>query len=267
MRISLRIFLMEFRKLVAYRADFWINFFGLTFFSLVIAFYLWDAIFKASNETMIKGQNLTSILFYYLVAPLVFRIQQGQNIGFLSRDIYEGTLNKYLLYPLSIDQFKISTYLANSFFFFIQLCFLIFIYQIIFPLNTIFDFNVLNFILFAIVVLLNCISYYYLFSLFELTAFWFDNVWSLGVMLRFFCGFLGGAIIPLVFFPEWAQTALGFTPFPYMIDFPYQVLQGELGPESFGIKLIVTLGWLIVFRYLSKLVWSFGKYKYSGVGI
>lgn len=267
MRIPSRIFLMEFRKLVAYRADFWINFFGLTFFSLVIAYYLWDAIFSAANETMIKGQNLTSILFYYLVAPLVFRIQQGQNIGFLSRDIYEGNLSKYLLYPLSINQFKIATYLANSFFFFIQLCFLILLYQLIFPENTVFHFEILNFLLFAFVVILNCISYYYLFSIFEMTAFWFDNVWSLGVMLRFFCGFLGGAIIPLVFFPAWAQTLLGYTPFPYMIDFPYQVLQGNLSLSEFGVKLGITFGWLFLFRFLAGLVWGKGKFKYAGVGI
>ena len=267
MSIQFRIFLMEFRKLVTYRVDFWINFFGLTFFSLVIAYYLWDAIFTAANETMIKGQNLTSILFYYLVAPLVFRIQQGQNIGFLSRDIYEGTLSKYILYPLSINQFKISTYLANSFFFFLQLCFLILLYQLIFTENNVFNFNVFNFCLFTVVVLLNCISYFYLFSIFEMTAFWFDSVWSLGVMLRFFCGFLGGAIIPLVFFPTWAQTLLGYTPFPYMIDFPYQVLQGTLSFREFLINLGVTLGWLLLFRYLASIVWRQGKFKYSGVGI
>lgn len=267
MKTCFRIFLMELRKLLTYRADFWINFFGLTFFALVIAYFLWDAIFDAANETMIRGQTLTSIIFYYLVAPLVFRVQQGQNIGFLSRDIYEGSLSKYLLYPLSINSFKLATYLANSFFFFIQLCCLIVIYQIIFFNNDVFTFDALNFFLFIFVVSINCISYFYLFSMIELTAFWFDNVWSLGVMLRFICGFLGGAIIPLVFFPKWAQTILDFTPFPYMIDFPYQVLQGQESISGFIVKLVITLLWLLIFRMLSLYVWKRGKFKYSGVGI
>ena len=267
MRISIKVFLMELRKLVAYRADFWVNFLGLTFFSLVIAYYLWDSIFEASGKELIKGENLTSILFYYLVAPLLFRIQQGQNIGFLSRDIYEGGLSKYLLYPLTINSFKRSTYLAHSFFFFIQLCALILVFQLLFKSTGVFNFDLVNFILFCLVVFVNCVSYYYLASIFELTAFWFDHVWSLSVMLRFICGFLGGAIIPLVFFPTWSQELLYLTPFPYMIDFPYQTLQGTLSAEKFCYYFLIMIGWLFVFRFLSERVWKQGKLKYTGVGI
>lgn len=267
MRLSLKVFLMELRKLVAYRADFWINFLGLTFFALVIAYYLWTAVFEASGDETIKGQNLTSILFYYLVAPLLFRLQQGQNIGFLSREIYEGGLNKYLLYPMNVNSFKRSTYLAHSFFFFVQLCVLIGVFQMFFASSKVFEFDIVNFSLFCFVVYLNCVSYFYLSSIFELTAFWFDHVWSLSVMLRFVCGFMGGAIIPLVFFPAWSRELLYLTPFPYMIDFPFQTLQGSLETTDFLKNLILLITWLFFFRYLNSLVWKRGKYKYTGVGI
>lgn len=267
MRTSFRVFFMELRTLMTYRADFWVNFAGLTFFALIIAYFLWSGIFDAAHKTMIKGKTLADIIFYYLVAPLIFRVQQGQNIGFLSRDIYEGSLNKYLLYPLRVNDFKLATYLANSFFFLFQLFALIIIYQLIFHSNGVYSFSFPNLLLFVFVIVLNCISYYYLFCIFELAAFWFDHIWSLGVMLRFFCSFFGGALIPLVFFPEWAQKLLYYTPFPYMIDFPFQVLMGNMHIQEFFIKLSVTLIWLFFFKFLSHLIWERGKYQYTGVGI
>jgi ABC-type uncharacterized transport system permease subunit len=83
--------------MITYRADFWVNFFGQTLFSLTIAYFLWKSIFTSSNVTQMNGYNIEGMIFYYLIVPLIFRIQQGQGIGFISREIYDGSLNKYLL--------------------------------------------------------------------------------------------------------------------------------------------------------------------------
>lgn len=267
MKWMLDVFLMELRKLLTYRSDFWINFVGLTFFSLIIAYFLWDSIFSTTGTVEISGYTLQGMIFYYLMAPLIFRIQQGQNIGFISRDIYDGSFNKYILYPINLNQYKIATYFAHSIFFLVQIFLILGIYNIFFYDPSIYDFSFINLILFLCVILLNCLSYYYLFSICELTAFWFDNIWSLGVMLRFICSFLGGALIPLALFPEWGQEILSYTPFPYMVDFPYQVLVGNITYSQIAIKLLLTFGWLLVFRFISKIVWKKGRYAYTGIGI
>lgn len=264
---SRQVFFMELRKLITYRADFWVNFFGQTIFSLTIAYFLWDSIFSSSNVSEMNGYNINGMIFYYLVVPLIFRIQQGQGIGFISREIYDGSLNKYLLYPINIFGYKLITYLANSVFYFLQLALVLVLYNIFFYNPSIYSFSFLNLILFTVVIINAAFTFFYLFTICEFMAFWFDNIWSLGVILRFLTSFLGGALIPLSFFPDWAQLALSYTPFPYLIDFPMKALTGKLTPETFLFNLLVALVWLFIFRGLSIFTWNKGKFKYSGVGI
>ena len=262
-----QVFFMELRKMITYRADFWVNFFGQTLFSLTIAYFLWKSIFTSSNVTQMNGYNIEGMIFYYLIVPLIFRIQQGQGIGFISREIYDGSLNKYLLYPIDIFRYKLATYLANSGFYFLQLLLILLIYNLIFYDPNIYDFSVLNLICFVIIMINAAFTFFYLFTICEFMAFWFDNIWSLGVILRFLTSFLGGALIPLSFFPEWAQSILSYTPFPYLIDFPMKALTGSLTISTFCINLSIAFTWLLVFRALSKFTWTKGKYSYSGVGM
>lgn len=262
-----QVFLMELRKLITYRADFWVNFFGQTLFSLTIAYFLWSSVFESSNSTIMNGFTIQGMIFYYLIVPLIFRIQQGQGIGFVSREIYDGSLNKYLLYPINLFKYKIATYYAHAAFYLLQLLLILVVYNLIFYDPSIYQFSVVNFLAFLLIVSIAVLSFFYLFTLCEFTAFWFDNIWSLGVILRFTTSFLGGALIPLAFFPTWAQEALKYTPFPYLIDFPMKALTGNLILNEFIFNLSISIFWLLVFRYISILIWNRGKYAYSGVGI
>ena len=262
-----QVFFMELRKLITYRADFWVNFIGQTILALVIAYYLWVSIFEYSQTQTLKGHNIQYMIFYYLIVPLIFRIQQGQGIRFLSREIYEGGLNKYLLYPIDIFEFKISTYFANSFFYFIQLLFILIIYNLFFYDPSIYSFSILNLTIFILTTIVSTLSFFYFFTLAELMAFWFDNTWTLGVMLRFSVSFLGGALIPLSFFPEWANQILVYTPFPYFIDFPLNCLVGSLSALAILKNLLISISWLFFFRQLCLMIWKKGQLSYSGVGI
>lgn len=258
---------MELRKLITYRADFWVNFFGQTIFSLTIAYFLWKSIFHYSGSETLQGYTLESMIFYYLVAPLIFRIQQGSGIGFASRDIYQGTLNKYLIYPVDFYSFKFSTYIAHSVFYVLQLFFILILYNSFFYDPKIFQFSFSGIIMFMIAMSLACTMFYFLFTLTEFLAFWFDNVWSLGVILRFGTSFLGGAVIPLKFFPEILQQFLAFTPFPYLIDFPVFSLRNEILWPDFLSRCGISIAWTLAFALVSKFIWNKGQYKYTGVGI
>ena len=262
-----QVFLMELRKLIAYRVDFWVNFIGQIFLSLTIAYFLWLSIFQSSGTTEINGKNIQYMIFYYLIVPLIFRVQQGQGIGYFSRDIYEGTLSKYLLYPMNVFKFKLSTYGANSFFFLLQLFLVLIIYNIFFYDPAIYQFSILNLLAFILAIFVATLSFFYYFTIGELLAFWFDNTWSIGVISRFITSFFGGVYIPLSFFPEWSQSLLKYTPFPYMIDFPLQALVGALSLQEFGFQLFISIAWMLAFKFLCMSIWLKGQYKYSGVGI
>ena len=266
-RLYFEVFLMELRKTLAYRADFWLNFVGQTVFALLIAYFLWDAIFEAKNAVVIKGYTLPDMIFYYLMAPIIFRSLQGQNIGFISREIYDGELNKYLLYPINFFKFKVATYFSHSFFYALQAIALLLIGLAFLKAPMLADVTMASTVAFLIYLIMSCLCYCYLTTIAELISFWADNVWSLIVLTRFSVSFLGGALIPLDFFPDFLKDLLYWTPFPHFIFTPIQILRGNLTIRELLATLLILFAWVLLFRLISKIIWKRGLYQYSGVGI
>lgn len=262
----LKVFTMEMRKIITYRFDFWANFLGQTSISLFIAYSIWSSVFEQRGVTELNGMNMNDMILYYLLAPLLFRIQQGQGIGHIARDIYDGGLSKYLTYPLNFFQYKITTYLATSFFYLLQLILLFVVSSFFLDTSSIvLSFN--NLFMFVLVLLCGSLAYFTLNSMIEILAFWADYVWSLGVMAQFIGRFLAGALIPLSFFPLWAQKILSFLPFSYFAHFPIKILRGEISNAQFTQGIFIILCWAFIFGTISLQLWKRGQKNYTGVGI
>lgn len=258
---------MELRKILAYRSDFWITFLGQTFIQLFLGRALWQSVFEAQNVTEMNGMSLDTITLYYLIAPIGTRILAGENIGFISREIYEGTFSRYLIYPLSFFNYKTITYLTYSLFYASQLFILFILYSLIY-LGHFPDLATIGCALAGIITfLLASVACMSISMSIELLALWADNIWSLMVSFRFFMSFLGGAFIPLVFFPEWAKKILEYTPFPYFVNFPIQTFMGNVSFHDWIRQASVLLLWILVCAVISKLIWKKGQYEYTGVGI
>lgn len=258
---------MEFRKILAYRSDFWITFLGQTLIQLLVARSLWQMIF-ATNETQeMQGYTLESMGLYYLIAPIGSRILWGENIGFLSREIYDGTFTRYLLYPLSFFQYKTVTYLSYSLFYSIQL-FIIYLAYRLFLSETPATFSELQHLSVGIgLFLLGSLTFLLMSFAVEMISLWADNIWTLMIMLRFFTSFFGGGFLPLEFLPSWALTVLNWTPFPYLISFPIKTIMGKTSAQEVIAASALLTGWILIFTILVHFIWRKGEKKYSGVGI
>src|SRR5690606_22131712 len=158
------------------------------------------SIFESSGNETMEGFTLPMMTMYYLIVPIGNRMLTGENIGFLSREIYEGTFNKYLIYPLSFFQYKTLSYLTYSCFYGVQLVVIYFIYNFFQPAGITFEL-IQNLSLGISLFLIASFTYCMLAMSIELLALWADNIWSLMVMVRFFASFFGGSFVPLNFFP------------------------------------------------------------------
>jgi ABC-2 type transport system permease protein len=255
----------EIRKILAFRTDFWVTFLGQTLIQIFIARSLWQAIFDASGKTVMEGYTIQTMTLYYLIVPIGSKMLTGENMGFLSREIYEGTFNRYLLYPISFFNYKTLTYLTYSAFYGIQLSLAFIGYHLVFDQ---FDLNQVIQLSYGLFFFMLASYAYCNMALFiELISIWADNIWSLMVMARFLCFFFGGAYIPLTFFPEILQTIITFTPFPYLVSLPINAMMGRLSLQEMIYGVIVLLVWSLIFNWLAKRLWGKGQYHYSGVGI
>ncbi len=258
---------MEFRKILAYRSDFWITFLGQTFIQLLIARALWQDVFEARGESTLNGFTLGTMTLYYLIVPVGSKILTGENVGFISREIYDGTFTRYLIYPLSFLEYKTLTYLTHSLFYGLHLVFIFTVYHLVFDPGALGPAAFSNLFLGVGVYLLAALAYVMMATAIELLALWVENIWSLMVMLRFFVFFFGGSFIPLDFFPAWALGLLQYTPFPYMVNLPAKTIMGLLSPEKILLGAVVLIGWTVAFRVTVSLLWKRGQLGYTGAGV
>lgn len=256
----------ELRKILAYRVDFWVTFLGQTFVQLFIARALWQNIFESTGSTVMEGYTLPMMTLYFLIVPIGNRILQGESMGFLSREIYDGTFNRYLIYPLSFFHYKTLTYLTYSFFYSIQLMLIFTIYQIFFDGGLSLE-EFQSLLIGIVIFMIAAFTYMNMNMMVELLALWADNIWSLAVMLRFFCYFLGGSFVPVAFFPEWLKDSLFLTPFPYLVSLPIRTVMGLTTWSEIGTGILILLIWGIIIRGFSHLMWNKGQFRYNGVGI
>jgi len=249
---------LEIRKILAYRSDFWISFVGQVLIQFLIAKSFWTAIFESKGVQEINGFSLELMTSYYLIMPIANKVLTGENIGFLSREIYDGTFSRYLILPLNFFKYKFTTYLTHSCFFILQLLIVLIVSR------TQLQFDALFFGLLTL--FFGAITYFFMSITIELISLWADNIWSLMVMLRFLATFLGGSLIPLELYPSFIMNICLFTPFPYILSAPVRLIMGldstDVMLKVWGILFI----WSASFFLISLLVWKKGQYRFQGVG-
>lgn len=256
-------FLLEFKKWMGYRIDFWLQLFANLFVEVALAYFLWDSIFSSQNVSYIGGFTFEQMLTYYILGSFIGKIvRTGDEMQF-SREIYEGTITKFLLYPVSTLWLKLVVKSSYSTLTYSQFLICIFVLPFLLP-----SFHLDFFSLFVgtYILIFSIILSYLLNVMMEIAAFWAENVWALVVLMRFACQFLGGSLLPLSLFPESVQKILFFTPFPYTFYVPTKMMMGEWSLQLFIEAQVIAVFWIAVLSGLATFMWRRGQLLYTGVG-
>lgn len=257
---------LELRRRFAYRTDFWIRSILSVGVQGVMGYTVWAAVFHATGVTSVGGYTLSELVVYYLFAALVVLLVRP-DFGFVARDIYDGSLTKFFVLPTSFFLYKLGQHGSQVLLVMVQIA----LVAIVVGLNPAAvlsgaSLSLESFLLGFVACLGAAYLYYVLAFLFELPAFWMEEVWSLPVSLMFAANFLGGLLLPISVFPEWAQGILILTPFPYLISFPVRAFLGELGwielLRGFGVIAV----WCALVHLAIASVWRRGVARYTGVG-
>lgn len=99
-----------------------------------------------------------------------------------------------------------------------------------------------------------------------LLAFWTESNTSFQELVWLLYAALGGLFAPLSFYPQWVQSFAVWTPFPYMLGLPAQLLAGKATLEQAGHGALILLGWVVIFWFIRLTVWRVGLRKYGAVG-
>lgn len=259
---------LEIRKQFAYRADFWVNFILNAVGRLTVAYFLWQSVFTFSGKETIGGMTFQQTLIYFFVALFVDLMvrSSAQRVSLIMQEIYDGSLSRFLLYPVSVFEIKFARVLVFVILGLIQMFFGYGLLAIFFGT----DFGIFSIealLMGCLAVLPGIVLYFIMTFILEMVAFWADGVWSLNVILRFSSGFLGGGFLPLSMFPESWQTGIKALPFYSMIGIPTEAFLGQLTWMGLLNSYLHSLCWLIVLSLVCARVWRRGIKQFSGVGM
>ena len=267
-RLFFNILSVEARVRMSYRADFWINAVVGVLAEMGIAYFICTALFLGSGDAVHGGYSRDEMLLYYVAVILIGRIVRSTEFeGVVSTDIYEGGLNRYLVFPATYFPFKFAQHLGALIPLFLQMVVFGGAVALLFDLPPGVQPGWGTVAMTLVSLFFAGLLYFLMVYPIHAIAFWADNVWSLQVAHRLVSMFLGGAMLPLTLFPNWAQDVLLYLPFRYFYGWPTETLLGRMSFGDWAAGLGGAAVWCVVFGLIGRAVFRRGLLQYSGIGI
>lgn len=236
--------------------------------SLIILFYLWQAIYQNSPTETINGMTFKDMIAYLIFArvstTLIFSSSSFWNIGF---DIYEGNIAISLIRPINY-RYRL---LASSFGNFLSTAILMFI-----PLFIV-SIVILNLslgiglpelpylLLFLVSVVLSFVIVDYMNFLIGEISIFTNALFGLMIIKNIILSFFSGSLLPSSFFPDWLNSVLRFLPFQSMVEKPIMILLGRLEYMDILMTLLIQLMWVVILSVLCNF--SFNRLKKHVVSV
>ena len=268
LRLFLQIARMEARRRMSYRVDFWLSAVVGFAAQFGVVYFLWSALFAESGKTVMGGYTFDSMLLYYVAVFLFGKLVRGVEFdNHVSQDIYEGGLNRYLVFPAPYFGFKYAQHLGSLIPALVQLALFGCVSVLALDLAAGTSVNAAGVLMCVVSLSLANLLYFLMSFPLQTTAFWADNVWSLLVALRFITGLLGGMMVPLALFPDWLRQVNDWLPFRCLFSVPVEALMGRLAFGEWASATLIGLAWVGLLGVLDTAIWRRGNLQYSGIGI
>ena len=76
-----------------------------------------------------------------------------------------------------------------------------------------------------------------------------------------------GTLAPIVFYPEWLQNIISYTPFPLLLQTPILVLQKGLSVYEIEKQCLIGSIWIVILYVLLTFLWKKGVRRLENVGL
>ncbi|AEE17584.1 ABC transporter permease [Treponema brennaborense] len=224
---------------------------------IFVFFFLWKAVFASSGRTELHGFTFAQMAVYVILTTVVGEIS-GSVGSDMSDEIRSGQIALSLIKPISFRLRIYFTSLGDTLY-----CLLmsgvpgmIAAYAITASYGVPGELSVRTLPLFFASLALSVVlrmSYNFIFSLLGFVT---TNMWGLWQINKAVAQLCSGALIPLAFFPDRAQTVLSWLPFASWVATPISLFLGKVdGPGALGL-FGVQLAWLGVFTVAGNLLWN-----------
>lgn len=243
-----------------YRSFFFILAFGWMVPPLV-AMFVWMA---AAGDGELAGIQQSTFVAYYLVLILVNQLTYSQSNWTVGDIIREGTLNHWLIRPLSPFYQILSSEVAGKVVYLVFTVPIVIILMIL--LKPTFSFSISEFLIFWLALLLAWVLRFLWGLWVALLAFWATRADALLALQDSLVFIFSGMIAPVALLPGLLQEIAVFLPFRYMVGFPVEILTANLSPSQIQQGLLIQTFWVAVACLVCWIIWKKGISRYSAIG-
>ncbi len=257
----------QMRMRLAYPWGFWVSLSLELFVVASINWYLWSAVLASRGGEAFPGFTLRTLVLYSMITSILRKVQvNSDQFAGVSDDIYSGSLNKYLVYPVSYFGFRYAMHLGGSLVSFCQSFLALLLFWVLFALQDMPLPGFTSLFQFLVLVVFGVTIRFLINACLQTLAFWFEQVWALLVLFSFLIMLLGGQLIPMDLYPTWARDILFYTPFPMLAAWPAEALLGKMSWTQFLQACGIGGGWIIIFNGIVRFSFGRGVRNYSGIG-
>jgi ABC-2 type transport system permease protein len=251
---------------MAYRVNFVLEILSGLISSLIVVL-LWLAIYRSAAHEVIGGYSIQEMVTYLLGAGLIntFILNTAENPE-TSQSIQDGSLSALLVQPMSPYRIWLTRDLGTkAFYLFIGSAGYLVVFFLFREYLT-FTMALRRVPLLIIVLLMAAVLQFLLFEALSLLAFWVENTYGIRFTMRVIMEVIGGALIPLSFFPQLLQKVFLVLPFSFLIYLPMQMYLGKISQGEIVIELLKEAGWIAGFALLNLVIWKRGIRHYVAHG-
>lgn len=229
--------------------------------------FVWFAGFNGRSN--IAGFNHSQLVIYYLTMTFLSNFIVSHIQWEMGRDIKDGTLSKFLLYPFSYMRYH---FLGNAAYrvmrCFIFLPFVAIWYLVFHRYMGAESFNSLHLgAQFWLALGLGHLVAFVLAWALGTLAFFFVETQSLYITYYICLNIFSGQLAPFSMLPHALKVLATFTPFRYTLSFPLEVLNGRAMGTFYWNGISAQLVWIAVLLILGRIGWVSGTRRYAGAGM
>ncbi|WP_052350259.1 ABC transporter permease [Paenibacillus gorillae] len=248
-----------------YRFDFFLSIVA-SMFPVVVQFFVWQAVYTNSSETVINGYTFSGLMLYLVLASVVSKFVSSGFEYEIASDIKNGYLSRFIIMPISYLNYRIFRFFGQKLIHFIIS--LIVLFVSVTTLHGILSFDLVygRLFIFFLVLILAVILNFMIFYALSTVSFWLIEIWGVIISSRLVINIASGGLLPLAVLGKHTESILNFFPFKYTIFFPISILLDEVSIRQVIFGILIQIFWIILIFILARIMWGLGMKKYISAG-
>jgi len=233
------------------------------FLGSVMSLSIWTILF--SQQTSLFSYSQDQMITYIFVVSILQSVILTSALQGLAMDVYSGKISTLLLKPIGLFQYfsvyEAADKLLNLSFILGEAVILYLWFQPVLTFPSFF-----HSLLFLMWIAGGVCLHFFITLIFGAIGFWSPDVWGAKFVFFMIIDFTAGKLYPLDILPQFIQTLIYATPFPYLSFAQSQLFLGRLSSQSILQQSFVLLFWTVSLGFLAHLIWKNALKSYVAAG-